>query len=250
MTTSYGILCDDFYINMTLNTELELPTNRDTILHFFERIQRQYPTMSSFYQRASGDFCLDEDRESGSYRWVSVENNRICAGYVNPDSLEMADEMHKLILEVAPFALGVNHLDVNSLDLLFGMDFDFDGNHDEVLADALLKDSAFASLLDIHGSTALGFDPAILISLSEDCRLQARFSCESRTGAYQVRTGKYKENDQISLYLSVRQYPLPTEKFSCLTSYEMQRDICIELMDDKMIPNFVQPVTGAIAQRQ
>ena len=88
MATSYGTLCDDFYVNMTLNTELDLPTNRDTILHFFERIQRQYPTMSSFYQRPTGEFCLDEDRETGSYRWVAVETNRICAGFVNPESLE------------------------------------------------------------------------------------------------------------------------------------------------------------------
>jgi len=250
MATSYGTLCDDFYVNMTLNTELDLPTNRDTILHFFDRIQRQYPTMSSFYQRPTGEFCLDEDRETGSYRWVAVESNRICAGFVNPDSLEDADELHKLLLDTAPYALGVNHLDVNSLDVLFGMDFDYDGNHDEILADALFKDSAFTSILDIPDARPLGYDPAILISLSEDCRLQARFSCESRTGAYQLRTGKYKEDDQISLYLSIRQYPSPSVQFSCLESYIEQRDICVELMDDKMMPNFVKPVTEAIAQRQ
>ena len=53
MATSYGLLCDDFYVNMILNTELELPTGRDTILHFFERIQRQFPAMNTFYQRGN-----------------------------------------------------------------------------------------------------------------------------------------------------------------------------------------------------
>ena len=102
MATSFGSLCDDFYVNMNLNTELELPTERDTILHFFERIQRQFPAMNTFYQRESGEFCLDEDREAGSYRWVSVERDRVCSGHVNPDSLDQADQQHRLILELVP----------------------------------------------------------------------------------------------------------------------------------------------------
>ena len=105
MAVSYAALCDDFYVNMTLNTELELPSERDTILHFCERIQRQFPSMNSFYQRDTGDFCLDEDRESGSYRWVTVEKDRICCGHINPASLEEADELHKLVLDLVSFAV-------------------------------------------------------------------------------------------------------------------------------------------------
>ncbi len=41
---SYSSLCDDFYLDMYINTELELPTGRDTILSFFERIQKQFPS--------------------------------------------------------------------------------------------------------------------------------------------------------------------------------------------------------------
>ena len=39
---SYNSLCDDFYIDMYVNTELDLPTARDTILTYFERIQKQF----------------------------------------------------------------------------------------------------------------------------------------------------------------------------------------------------------------
>ena len=250
MATSFGSLCDDFYVNMNLNTELELPTERDTILHFFERIQRQFPTMNTFYQRETGEFCLDEDRETGSYRWVTVERDRICSGYVNPDNLEDADEQHQLILELVPFAMGVSNLDIDSLDVLFGMDFDCEGNHDEVLAEALFDDSPFAALLDWPEAKPLGFDPAILISLSGDCRLQARVSLESRTGAYQVRTGKYKKEDQLSLYLSVRQYPDPTKKFSSLESFKQQRSLCVDMMSERIIPRFVNPIVNAIAQQR
>ena len=86
MGTTYGSFCDDFYVNMNLNTELELPRERDTILHFFERIQRQFPTMNTFYQRETGEFCLEENRETGSYRWVTVERDRVSSGYVNPEN--------------------------------------------------------------------------------------------------------------------------------------------------------------------
>jgi len=250
MATSYGSLCDDFYVNMNLNTELELPTGRDTVLHFFERIQRQFPTMNTFYQRDTGEFCLDEDREAGSYRWVTLERDRVCSGYVNPDNLDDADEQHKLILELLPFAMGVSNLDIDSLDVLFGMDFDCESNHDEILAAALFSDSPFATLLDKPEVKPLGFAPAVLIGLSDDCRLQARISLESRTGAYQVRTGKYKREDQLSLYVSIRQYPDPAEKFSSTSSYERQRDLCEEMMNDRIIPNFVNPITDAIAQRR
>lgn len=168
----------------------------------------------------------------------------------NPEGFEEVDELHKLILDLVPFTLGVNHLDINSLDVMFGMDFDYQGNHDEILAEALFRNSPFASLLDLPDARALGFDPAILISLSDDCRLQARISMESRTGAYQIRTGKFKDEDQLSLYLSIRQYPDPTKRFNSVASYVSQRNLCEELMSDRIVPSFVNPIVGAIAQRR
>ena len=34
---------DDFYVNVNLNTEMELPTSRDTVLHFFEQMKKRFP---------------------------------------------------------------------------------------------------------------------------------------------------------------------------------------------------------------
>ena len=249
MATSYGSLCDDFYLNMVLNTELELPTERDTILHFFDCVRRKFPQMGTFYQRETGEFCLDEDREAGSYRWVTVERDRVSSGHVNPDRLEDADELHRFILELIPYTLSVNDLDIDSLDVVFGMDFDYQGNHDEILAEALFRDTPFMNLLDLPQARPLGFDPSILISLSDDCRLQGRISFESRTGAYQVRTGKYKEEEQLSLYLAIRQYSSPSGSFASINSYDNQRNLCEEIMNDHVICNFVNPILGAISHR-
>ncbi len=63
--TPYASLADDFYINMNLSTEMELPTSRETILHFFERVQKNYPSMRNFYCRERGDFVLEEDKDRG-----------------------------------------------------------------------------------------------------------------------------------------------------------------------------------------
>ena len=42
---NYDAFSDDYYVNMTLNTEMDLPQTRETVLHFFEQMRKQYPTM-------------------------------------------------------------------------------------------------------------------------------------------------------------------------------------------------------------
>ena len=103
----YGSLCDDFYVNMNLSTEMELPSTRETILHYFERIQKEYPSMRNFYCRDKGDFVLEEDKDGGSYRWTTIENRRLCSGHVNPNTIEESLRQHQLVLELAPYMLSV-----------------------------------------------------------------------------------------------------------------------------------------------
>src|SRR5690349_19219052 len=135
---AYGSLCDDFYVNMNLSTEMELPHGRETVLHYFERIQKKYPTMRNFYCRGEKqDFVLEEDKDKGSYRWATIEHRRVCSGYVNPTSVDAALEQHRLALDLAPFMLSVSPLDCEALDVLFGFDFTYRGNHNQLVAEAL-----------------------------------------------------------------------------------------------------------------
>ncbi|MCY2963599.1 MAG: hypothetical protein NT069_08120, partial [Planctomycetota bacterium] len=107
----YSHLSNDYYINVNLNTEMALPAQRETVLGFFERVQKTYPTMSNFYTRESGDFVLEEDKERGHYRWISIEPRRVCTGYVNPPSVEAAIAQHRLVMELIPYMLSVSPLD-------------------------------------------------------------------------------------------------------------------------------------------
>jgi hypothetical protein len=218
---SYNLLCDDFYLDMSINTELDLPVQRDTILTFFERIQKQFPSMGCFYRRENNEYCLEEDRNSGQYRWVSLEIDRIGSGVVNPSSFEEAYNQDRLILELIPYMLGVNHLDIDSLDVTFAMDFDYAGSHDEVIAEALLAQSAFNGFLDLPSARAINFSPSMVVALSEDCRTQARINVESKTSIAEDRKQRQSSDEAISLSFTIRQYPKTTEKFDALKSFEI-----------------------------
>ena len=250
MSNSYSSLCDNFYIDMYINTELDLPTERDTILTFFERVQRQFPSMCCFYRRENNEYCLEEDRNAGQYRWINLEIDRIGSGIVNPSNFEDAYSQDRLVLELAPYMLGVNHLDIDSLDVTFAMDFDYIGSHDEIIAEALFAQTAFSCLLDLPSASPVSFSPAVVVALSDDCRTQARIGVESKTGVVESEKRKYKSDEAISLFFTIRQYPSSTEKFDALKSFERQCRLAEELMAEKIVPNFVQPLTNIIAQKR
>ncbi len=133
----YQAECDDFYVNVSLNTEMELPTSRDTVLHFFEQMKKRFPDLRNFFTREDGDLVLEGDKEQESYRCLEIEPRRLTSGHVNPGSLDEAYGQHELVLELAPHLLSISVLDCEALDVMFGFDFDYEGNHDEVVAEAL-----------------------------------------------------------------------------------------------------------------
>ena len=179
----YSSFCDDFYVNMNLSTEMELPTNRESVLLFFERLQKKYPTMRNFYSREKGDFILEEDKEQGHYRWSTIEARRLCSGHVNPPSVEDALDQHRLVLDLAPYMLSLSPIDCEAIDLLFGFDFTYRGNHNVLVAEALGVSPALERMLEVPGATIVSYEPTLTLALDEDCRMQCRLSIENRTNA-------------------------------------------------------------------
>jgi len=247
---SFSSLCDDFYLDMYINTELDLPVQRDTILAFFERIQRQFPSMGRFYRRENNEYCLEEDLHLGRYRWIALETDRVGSGVVNPSSFEEAFCQDRLVLELVPYMLSVSHLDIASLDVAIAMDFDYLGSHDEIIAEALLSMSPFNCLLDLPYARPIGFSPTLIVALSEDGNTQGRISVDSKTSVYEDRKQKHSLDEAISLSFTVRQYPTATGKFDALKSFEYQCQLAQELMAEKIVPNFVIPLTEKIAQKR
>jgi hypothetical protein len=248
MYVPFASVCDDFYVNMRLATQLSLPHNRETVLHFFERVQRQFPEMSRFRKYDNGDLSIEENRDNDSYRWVTLESRRLCAGHVNPEGLDESLKLHGLLLQQAPYELGLSPVEVDYLDILFGFDLSFRGNHDEIISESLLGESPLNCLMEESGAKAVDIQPSITVALSEDCRLQGRIDVVTRTNSYQVRTGDYS-NDVISVYLILRRYwgDRPKEPMEKLLADMAQRgeELCI----NHLIPKVLKPISSVIASR-
>jgi hypothetical protein len=248
MSNPYSAFCEDFYVNMRLGSQMNLPHSRETLLHLFERMQKTFPGMTRFRKSDNGEFNLEEDRSSHAYRWMSVETRRLSSGFVNPTSVDEALKLHTSLLELAPHYLGISPIEIDYLDVLFGFDLGFGGNHDEIIAESLFADSPLTCLTDVSGSRAVDFQPTVTVALSEDCRLQARIDVVTRTNSYQVRTGDYSD-DAISVYLIVRRYwgDRPKEPMEQLFGEMCKR--AEELCVSHIIPRVLRPISSAIASR-
>ncbi len=244
--TKYTGLSDDFYINVNLNTEMEVGQSRDAVLHYFETLRKLYPGLSHFYARDRGEYVLEEDKDSGSYRWSSVEPRRVCTGYVNPPTIEDAVSQHAKILETLPFALSMSPLDCESLNFLVGFDYTFRGNHNELMAQALGVAPAFERMLQMPDSSLLHFEPAIQFALDSTCRTQCRVNIESRTAAYHVRTGEFPE-DQLSVYVAVRRLGSLDLGESFVSTMQSLQEKCFKLLDEYVVESVLLPLQQAIS---
>lgn len=244
--SDYCQIADDFYLNLHLNTEMELPGNRDTVLHYFEQMKKRFPTMRNFYSRDRYEFVLEEDKDSGSYRWMSVEQKRICSGYVNPPVVSDAVGQHLNVLDSVPHLLSISPLDCESLNVTFGFDFRYQGNHHEVIAEALGVSDAFESLAAHSDASMVAFEPSMQLALDDDCRTQCRISTEARTTAYHVRTGDYPD-EAVSIYLTLRSYGSLDSGDTYASRFSELIDTGQRLLDGHVTDNILRPLQQAIA---
>lgn len=240
--------CDDFGASVYLSSKLEINTGREPVLHFFDAARRQFPALTELEKRDGNEYVLEEDRESGIYQWVSVDPKRVAAGSVNPTDAESADRAFEWLLDVAPYHFDLSALDADSLDLMYFFDYEFAGNHDEVVAEALAANGPLDGLLKHPTGQMLHFQPNLMMALDEGCLLQFRMSIETRTNLYHVRTGNYPESP-ISVYCSARQSwaknPFPTFR----ESYRHQKKLLDEIVADVVVPGVLRPLAKTIAAR-
>jgi len=248
MSNPYAPFCEDFYVNMRMGSQLTFPHSRETVLHLFERVQKAYPGMTRFRKNDNGEFNLEEDRSGHAYRWLSLEAKRLSSGHVNPTTYEEALEVHKLLLEMAPSYLSISPLEVDYLDVLFGFDLGFGGNHDEVIAESLFASTPLTCLTEEMGAKAVDFQPTVTVALSDDCRLQARIDVVTRTNSYQVRTGDYSD-DVISVYLIVRRYWGDRPKQTYEAMFQQLAEKADQLCTTYVVPRILRPISEAIASR-
>jgi hypothetical protein len=243
---SYNSLADDYYVNMNLSTEMELSGSRETILHYFEQMQKKFPQMRNFYARDKGDFVLEEDKDRGTYRWCSVENRRICSGYVNPATIDEALSQHRHALDIAPYGLSISTLDCEALDFMIGFDFSYRGNQNELIAEALGVCPAFEKLSTMPGATFIGNEPSLTLAMDPECRIQCRVNVETRTNAYQIRTQDFQE-EQVSVYVTARQYGSLSPDTTYVAAIDRLAQLAQDVVDGYVASSVLEPLARAIS---
>ena len=144
--------------------------------------------------------------------------------------------------------LGISPVEIDYLDVLFGFDLGFSGNHDEIIAESLFPESPLTCLTEEAGARAVDFQPTVTVALSDDCRLQARIDIVTRTNSYQVRTGDYSD-EVISVYLIMRRYWGDRPKDSMTGLFTQMAERADALCTQYIIPRVLRPISSAIASR-
>ena len=72
-----------------------------------------------------------------------------------------------MVLELAPHLLTISLLDCEALDVMFGFDFTYEGNHDEVVAEALGVGHGLEGLLEVPGARVINYEPSLTLALDE-----------------------------------------------------------------------------------
>jgi hypothetical protein len=246
MPSDYAALCNDFYVNARLNLKMDLSMRRDTVLSLFDRLRRDRPGMDRF-KRYSNELAL-ESRPSageGSYEWVAVRKTSVRSGSVNPPCDKHAHDLHRGVLEAAPFYLDITPLDIDHMEVLFGFDLLATGNHDAIVAGALLGDSPLGRLCE-GGPAALEFQPAVGVALNTSCDVQAFFEVKTRTTTAEVRSGEFRE-EAISVYVIVRKVGPFADVKQIPNIYDGLVARGEELLDGKIVPGLLVPIRDAIA---
>lgn len=264
MMTHLNLLCDHFYIHMSLNTEMELPASRDTLLHFFELLRKNHPSMRNFRHQSPDKFLLEDDATQETHRWCVVERKRIGCGILFPESMNDAIAMHVQILDTATWALSLTPLDCESLDLIYGFDFVCRGNPSKLLVDTLGVPPMLEPLCECESAKQiLHYSPAITIADDGDPRTQIRIHFETQNHL----TQKTEEDEILTVFLTVRRYGCPDSsalnRFSVADEKNPTREstenllgktlryiaACAErIMDEYLVDAVLSPIAQAVAE--
>ncbi len=250
MSNGFGAGCDDFYVSSRLHLKLDMSLQAEAVLHFFDRIRKEYPSLRKLRRREAGSMTIeDEADEQGSRRWLRLDRNSLRFGQFAPADTDDVRRFGELILEQAPYHLTLSDLVYDHLELIYGFDLRYRGNHDQLVAETLCGDHAATGFLfGDRAAHIIDSQPYFGIALTPECDLQAYVEIKSRTTTYEVRAANF-EGEPISVFLTVRKYwgldgvASPSEALAGLFG------IADELAADKLVPNFVNPLAAAIASR-
>ncbi len=244
MTTSYRALCSDFYINSKLSVRMELPSNREPILDLFERTRRSFPMMNAF-RRYKDELALESAPNANPHRWMAIRGSSVRAGVVNPNNEEEMYSIHATACEVSPYYLSISPLDLESVELLYGFDLSAKGNHDEIVASALLSGSPLAQLADANDLRVTECQPVLGMTLAHESGFEAHFEVKTRSSD-KPNAGA---DEPISVYLTLRRYDPVTDLRDLTSRLSELTERGQSIVDEHLVPNLLVPLRDEIVTR-
>lgn len=252
MKSSLGAHCDDFHASTRMFFKMELGLEREATIHFFERVRREFPAMRRFRRRDENALILEEnDAESRSecQRWIRLEPGSLRWGNFAPRDRDDCGHFSRFVLDQAPAHLTLSDLDIDYMEVVYGFDMEFGGNHDQLIAETLFRDHPLAALLlgeeAVH---TVDCQPYFGIALSPQCDMQAHLEIKSRTTSYEVRTGEY-DSQLLSVNLSVRRYWGFDDSRDLAGIHDRMAETADDLAVSRVVPLVVNPLALAIANR-
>lgn len=250
MSLSFGAHCDDFHVATRLFLKLDLALQRETVLHFFDSVRREFPNLKKLRRREDASLLLEEDEdENGRRRWLRLDQTTLRLGHHNPPELEEAGRFAATVLKMAPYHLTLGELDYDHLEVVFGFDLEYRGNHDQLIAETFFSSGPLSGMLG-HSSIAHTIDaqPFFGASLNDSCDTQAYIEIKSRTSTFEVRTGQY-EQQPLTVFLTIRRFFGFKEGESLISLHRDLTDIAVDWASERVVPQVIQPLAQAIASR-
>ncbi len=240
----FSSFCTDFYVNQKIALKLDLPTGRETVLHMFDRVRREFPRMERF-RRYEGELALESPDTERTYSWVALRQTSVRSGWVNPETCEQAYRLHRLLLETAPYFLSISAIDIDHLDLVFGFDLEAEHNRDQVVFDALFGDSPLAGLLERNDESIVDAQPFIGINLGGDGLTHAFVEVKTRPKPDETH-GADGRIDPISVYLTVRRIGGIRVLDEGLSIFASLAEHAEQLAEQRVVPHVLAPIHAAL----
>lgn len=254
MSASYAALCSGYFVNQKLTTRMDLPLRREAVLDLFERVRREFPRLDRFrrYRDPSGgvgELALETTSKEPHDIWLALRRTSVRGGYSDPGSADEAYKFHKSCLDLAPFYLSINPLDVESLEVMVGLDLDAAGNHNEIVREALLAGSPLSRLVEASGDAPLiDLQPVVGFALSDRADVQAYVEVKTRTGTREVRAGRHPEAPITVLVSARRSGSFVGSGARDLGSvFDHLAGEVERLIEERVIPNVIHPLRQAIS---
>jgi len=117
-----------------------------------------------------------------------------------------------------------------------------------LLAEALGVGPALDRMAELPGGRVINYEPSLTVSIDEDCRVQVRVSTETRTNAFQVRTGDFAE-EQLSVYVTARQYGSLDPGTTYVEAMDRLATLAREVVDTCVVDQILKPLARTISLR-